>query len=211
MASLTERSDGFVPIESYGVIGDGKSAALVACDGAVDWWAAPAMDSTPVFAAVLDPAAGSSFTLEPAVPYAASRRYLPGTNVLETTFATGDGTVRVVDSMNQGANGPLPWAELAREVQPVSGRVPMRWQVAVGTMFHQGCPWVRLCEVPLVHAGKPAHRAAGRRSRPGQARTGLVSRGIRRPARNGCAVRPGRGGERPGGAAVRGRCPPART
>jgi Trehalase-like, N-terminal len=69
MAGLTERSDGFVPIESYGVIGDGKSVALIARDGAIDWWTAPAMDSAPVFAAMLDPAEGGSFALEPAVPY----------------------------------------------------------------------------------------------------------------------------------------------
>src|SRR5205823_5360189 len=95
MASLTERSGGFAPIESYGVIGDGRSAALVARDGAIDWWAAPAMDSTPLFAAVLDPGEGGCFTLAPTVPYTADQRYLPGTNVLETTFRTEDGTVRV--------------------------------------------------------------------------------------------------------------------
>jgi hypothetical protein len=66
---MTERSDGFAPIESYGVIGDGESVALVARDGAIDWWAAPAIDSTPVFAAVLDPAGGGRFTLEPTVPW----------------------------------------------------------------------------------------------------------------------------------------------
>src|SRR6185437_12384170 len=53
MAGLTERSDGFAPIESYGIIGDGKSVALIARDGAIDWWTAPAMDSAPVFAALL--------------------------------------------------------------------------------------------------------------------------------------------------------------
>ena len=103
------RADGFAPIESYGVIGDSKSIAPVAGDGAIDWWAAPAMDSAPVFAAILDPRDGGCFTLEPAVPYRVSRRYLPGTNVLETTFSARDGAVRVIDSLNQGTNGPLPW------------------------------------------------------------------------------------------------------
>src|SRR5271170_947776 len=130
------RADGFVPIESYGLIGDGESVALVARDGAVDWWAAPAIDSPPVFAAALDPDGGGRFTLEPTVPYEVTRQYLPRTNVLETTFSTDKGTVRVIDSLNQGANGPLPWAELARDIRPDSGQVPMRWQVTAGTLFH---------------------------------------------------------------------------
>jgi hypothetical protein len=75
MKSGLARSGGFAPIESYGVIGDGESAALVARDG-------------------------GCFTLEPTVPYEVERRYLPGTNVLETTFRTGDGAVRVIDSLN---------------------------------------------------------------------------------------------------------------
>jgi GH15 family glucan-1,4-alpha-glucosidase len=147
------RTDGFAPIESYGVIGDGESAALVARDGAIDWWAAPALDSPPLFAAVLDPADGGCFTLEPAVPYEAGRRYLPGTNVLETTFSTRDGTVRVIDSLNQAADGLLPWSELARDIRPVRGEVPMRWRVAPGTLFHQVRPWARLRDVPVLHAG----------------------------------------------------------
>jgi GH15 family glucan-1,4-alpha-glucosidase len=153
MTSGPPRADGFAAIESYGVIGDGESVALVAQDGAIDWWAAPAMDSLPVFAAALDPEDGGCFTLEPTVPYETERRYLPGTNVLETTFSTRDGTVRVIDSMNQGANGPLPWAELARDVRTDRGEVPMRWRVAAGTLFHQVRPWARIRDVPLLHAG----------------------------------------------------------
>jgi hypothetical protein len=83
------------------VIGDGRSGALVAADGAIDWWAVLGMDSPPVFAAVLDPGTGGAFTLEPAVPYRVSRRYLPDTNVLETTFSTDGGLVRVVDALNR--------------------------------------------------------------------------------------------------------------
>ncbi len=118
------RDADFAPIESYGVIGDGESAALVARDGSIDWWAAPAMDSDPVFAAVLDPEQGGRFALEPSVPYTAEQRYLPGTNVLETTFRTSDGTVRVIDAVNQAPGGPLPWAELARDIQALPAPGP---------------------------------------------------------------------------------------
>ncbi|MBV9855934.1 MAG: glycoside hydrolase family 15 protein [Streptosporangiaceae bacterium] len=148
------RDAGFVPIEDYGVIGDGQSAALVACDGSVDWWTAPAMDSPPLFAAVLDPAAGGRFTLEPAVPYQASRRYLPHTNVLETTFSTRDGAVRVIDSVNQGVNGLLAWPELSREIQPQHGEVPMRWRVAPGSRFDTARARARHGDVPLLHCGE---------------------------------------------------------
>src|SRR5712691_7191669 len=147
------RTDGFAPIESYGVIGDAESVALVAGDGAIDWWAAPAMDSAPVFAAVLDAEDGGCVTLEAEVHYQVDRGYLPGTNVLETTFRTRDGTIRVIDSLNQSANGLLPWAELARDIRPDRGEVPMRWRVALGTLFHRVRPWARFRDVPLLHAG----------------------------------------------------------
>ena len=152
-AASCTRCDGFSPIESYGLIGDGESVALVSRDGGIDWWAAPAMDSPPVFAAILDPACGGRFALSRPCPYEVTRRYLPGTNVLETTFSTADGTVRVIDSLNQGANGPLPWAELARDIRPDSGEVPMRWRVTGGTLFHRVRPWARVRDVPLLHAG----------------------------------------------------------
>ncbi len=118
------RRDGFARIGEYGVIGDGRSAALVAADGSVDWWAVPAMDAPPVFAALLDPDGGGTCTLEPAVPYQVVHRYLPDTNVLERTFTTGGGVVRVVDALNRDVNGPLAWTELAREVHPPGARCP---------------------------------------------------------------------------------------
>ena len=135
------RRDGFAPVGGYGVIGDGRSAALVAADGAVDWWAVPAMDAPPVLAAILDPEAGGTFTLEPTVSYQVTRRYLPDTNVLETTFTTDGGLVRIVDAINRDVNGPLAWAELAREVRAGLGEVPMRWRVAPGDRFGRARPW----------------------------------------------------------------------
>jgi GH15 family glucan-1,4-alpha-glucosidase len=146
------RRDGFAPIGAYGVIGDGLSAALVAADGSVDWWAVPSMDAPPVFAAILDPRDGGAFTLEPAVPYETERRYLPETNVLETTFRTSGGTVRVTDALNRDVDGQLTWRELAREVRGDSGEVPMRWRVAPGDRFGRARPWA------WQHDGRPLLR-----------------------------------------------------
>ena len=75
------------------------------------------------------------------MPYQVTRRYLPDTNVLETTFTTDGGLVRIVDAINRDVNGPLAWAELAREVRAGLGEVPMRWRVAPGDRFGRARPW----------------------------------------------------------------------
>ena len=89
----------YKPIESYGVIGDMHSVALVGMDGAIDWCCLPSFDSPSIFAAILDDARGGSFQLS--VTYEASRKqmYLPDTNVLLTRFLSGDGVGEVCDFM----------------------------------------------------------------------------------------------------------------
>ena len=66
-----------------------------------------------MFAAVLDAERGGRFALAPEVPAEVERRYLPDTNVLETTFTTGEGVVRVTDAMALPGGGLGPARELS--------------------------------------------------------------------------------------------------
>ena len=86
---------------SYGLIGDMSSAALVGTDGSVDWCCLPRFDSPSVFASILDEDIGGSDSAS--VPAArtedARQAYMKDTNILETTFTTSGGAVKVTDFM----------------------------------------------------------------------------------------------------------------
>ena len=128
-ARQSQRIDGYAPISSYAAIGDGRTVALVARDGSIDWLPLPELDSPSVFGAVLDAGRGGRFALAPEEPYAVERRYLPGTNVLETMFSTDAGAVRVTDALTVPAGALGPLRELARRIEGLAGSVPMAWSV----------------------------------------------------------------------------------
>ena len=96
---------GFPRIADYGFLSDCHTSALVGPDGSIEWLCLPRFDSPSVFGALLDRDAGLwRFAPQARVPVA--RRYVPGTNVLETTWSTGRGWLVVREALTIG-----PWRE----------------------------------------------------------------------------------------------------
>ena len=132
--SSDEQAD--LPISEYGLIGDTRSTALVSRGGSVDWLCLPHHDSPAVFLRLLDPGGGRCW-IEIDGLCGTARRYLPDTNVLETTLDAGTGTLVVTDFMpvrtlpepvREGPDCDAPGA-LVRLLRCVRGRVRARVRV----------------------------------------------------------------------------------
>ena len=125
----------FNPIADYALLADCSSAALVDRAGSIDWLCMPRYDSPALFTRILDPEAGH-WSIRPVEPFSTKRRYLPGTLVLETTFTTGSGSVRLTDAMSFAAGqrghdlGLGVPHEVLRLVEGVSGQVELAMELA---------------------------------------------------------------------------------
>jgi GH15 family glucan-1,4-alpha-glucosidase len=152
-----QRVDGYAAVRDYAVLGDGRTSALVAADGSVDWLALPNLDSPTVFGSVLDASRGGCFRLGPVGDFLVTRRYLPSTNVLETTFHTAGGAAQVVDALTLPTVRPAPFREIVRLVRGVRGRVELQWRAEPAFGYGQRRSrfgWRG--GVPVVEAGSDA-------------------------------------------------------
>ena len=150
-------------LEEYGLIGDGRSAALVGRDGSVDWWCPDRFDAPSVFARLLDDRIGGFCSLAPAGAVHASpmwesaQRYRPGTNVLVTEFRGTDAGLRVTDFMpwpgrdgGSGADGPRT---VIRRVEALGGPVQAELRFAPRFDYARREPAYRELEAGWVATG----------------------------------------------------------
>jgi GH15 family glucan-1,4-alpha-glucosidase len=115
-------------IEDYALIGDLRTAALVATDGSVDWLCLPRFDSPAVFAAVLGDDGNGRWTMGPSAGGRCTRRrYRRHSLILETDWIVSDGQVRVTDFMSPTG----PEGQLVRVVEGVAGLVHMHTSLAL--------------------------------------------------------------------------------
>jgi GH15 family glucan-1,4-alpha-glucosidase len=120
----------YLPISDYGLIGDMHSCALVSSSGSIDWCCFPRFDGRSVFGRLLDFEKGGHFSVRAESVHNLQRRYLPETNVLETTFETATGVATLTDFMpvHPDSRADAPEAvhshhQIVRVFECISGKV----------------------------------------------------------------------------------------
>src|SRR5512141_2687995 len=126
-------------IEDYALIGDCETVALVARDGSIDWLCFPRFDSGACFAALLGTTDNGRWLLAPVEGGTTQRRYLHDTFVLETTWESDEGSVRVLDFMPPRGKAP----DVVRIVEGLRGSVRMRSELIIRFDYGHIVPWVR--------------------------------------------------------------------
>jgi GH15 family glucan-1,4-alpha-glucosidase len=158
MADLLEEAQN--PIENHGIIGDMRSAALVADTGSIDFCCWPDFDSPSIFSALLDTTAAGIFQLAPDLPDARRQQiYLPDTNVLQTRWIAQDAVVEVTDLMPVGHNeDDLPRVVRRIEVRYGKANVRMRCRVRMDYSRARMETYMDGEDVCFVAQGQPGMR-----------------------------------------------------
>ena len=124
--------DGYMPIEDFGLIGDGSTAALIARDGAVAWLCVPNFDDPPLFCGLLDHARGGAFSIKAEGATSGRQHYEPDTGILVTELQSPTAVVRITDCLTLRSGADLcedtaaARGELARSVTVLDGETRLR-------------------------------------------------------------------------------------
>jgi GH15 family glucan-1,4-alpha-glucosidase len=135
-------------IEDYAMIGDCRTAALVARNGSIDWLCCPRFDAEACFAALLGTREHGRWLIAPHAEARITRRYRPNTLVLETHFETDDGAATLVDFMPfRGRHSTI-----VRLVIGTRGSLRMRAELILRFGYGAIVPWVSRLETGALRA-----------------------------------------------------------
>ncbi|QCB94487.1 glycoside hydrolase family 15 protein [Cellulomonas shaoxiangyii] len=135
-------------LEDYALLSDLSTGPLVSRDGSIDWLCLPRFDSPAVFSALLGGPDDGRWRLSAVDGEVVERRYLPQTFVLETTWQTPTGRVRVTDFLPPVTDR----ADLVRRVECLEGTVEVEHDLRLRFDYARATPWVRVVE----REGRPA-------------------------------------------------------
>jgi GH15 family glucan-1,4-alpha-glucosidase len=127
-------------IQDYGIIGDCRSAALVSREGSIDWLCWPKFDSPAIFCAILDRDRGGYWRIGAANAASIARKYVPDTNVLQTTFQCNSGTVTLTDLMPVSSEEfkrttRLPDHEIVRQIECSAGEAEIEMEFVPRALY----------------------------------------------------------------------------
>ena len=142
-------------IEDYALIGNNATCALVGRNGSIDWLSFPRFDSDACFAALLGTSENGQWSIAPQAEHpTVSRRYRPGTLVLETEFATPNGSVLLIDCMDRRGEHQ----DVIRVVRGLHGSVDMGMDLALRFDYGAVVPWVSRLDDGRIQAIAGPHR-----------------------------------------------------
>jgi GH15 family glucan-1,4-alpha-glucosidase len=172
----------YLPISSYGVVGNQETCALVGRNGSVDWLPLPYLDSESVFAGILDAERGGRFQIRPSEFDESGQRYVNGTAVLETTFETESGALTVTDFLPPiGDDEDDPHRALYRKVTCDEGPMQVESEFAPRFDYARAETELATADCGLVATGDDdfvfLSTDASLRVRDGTARTAFTMNG----------------------------------
>jgi GH15 family glucan-1,4-alpha-glucosidase len=150
-------------IEDYALIGDCETAALVNRQGSIDWLCWPDFSSGACFAALLGTEKNGYWRICPAGDWKTTRKYRDHTLILETTFETADGAVRLIDFMPVRERN----SDVVRIVEGVRGKIDLTLALSLRFDYGRTVPWVTAIDdgiravagpsVAVLHSSVPVH------------------------------------------------------
>jgi GH15 family glucan-1,4-alpha-glucosidase len=133
----------YPPLADYALIGDCHTAALVSSEAVIDWCCLPRFDSDSCFGRLLDWNKGGYFAITPVGRHTCTRRYLPDSLILVTTFKSGNNEAEVIDFFAMRSGGrSRPRRKLVRIVHGVRGHMSFDVRIAPRLDFGEVKPWI---------------------------------------------------------------------